>query len=1028
MHTCLITVLRNGSWEVLESSELVPGDIVDLGSSGLFTLPCDAVVLEGDCIVNESMLTGESVPEFKCSLDQGTTVLGSIDMEAYTFSPSVSRHVIFAGTHLVRVRRTESVYGSYVDNTAEGSRNTHTTAMVIRTGFCSTKGALVRSILFPRPTKFRFYRDAFCFVGILALIAIAGFTVNAINLHRLGVSASTIAIKALDLITVVVPPALPASMSIGMAFAARRLRKKGIFCISPSRINVASKVAAMCFDKTGTLTEEGLDLLGIHTADHRTGQFTKVCTEVKELVCSANSAQDGGIFDSAGDPGISVIKAIASCHSLRLVDNKPVGDPLELKMLEFSGWNMDEDEDTGTTIVSPPTSMVKADIDSNSSSNERICNIYHSEKRVGSCKYPPAAIRILKTFDFASELRRASVIVCQHGTQRRAEAYVKGAPEVIKELCWPATVPREYFSILNEFTQKGYRVIAIAGKPLESWVLSAKSIPERAEIESCLTFMGFLVFENRLKPKTAEIIGELRQARIRMIMCTGDNPLTAVSVARECQLVRSDVSVFVSHVQEASAKSGDTIDVFEGKKPNGFTTFMNSSHLRPGIVWKESTGKEIILDPVALVPSAANQTDKDAVAFAEELAESGCYCLAVTGDAFELFTKDVLGMEDTWKLILMRGLVFARMSPEQKAVLVEQLQVLGYITGFCGDGANDCTALKTADVGISLSEAEASVAAPFTSSIPDISCVACVLREGRCSIATSFGCFKYMMLYSMIQFTSCCLLYVYNINLTNGQFLYVDLFITLPIAVCMNRVKPFKVLVPKRPSASLISKKVLTSLTGNVVLIIGFQVAVYFMTEAQSWYEKPVPKKPGDPDSTPLEGNLNTSIFLFSTFQYIFIGLVFSIGPPYRQPVRQNYVYIVTLTLLLAFNLWMVMVPAKGFYSLFGLVHVRASWRFVIFGMGAANFAMCYFGEQFLFPWIAPRVAKVFRFVRLASNRCLKRGCGHCINAYRRKGTEDGVGNSGAATSGIWKQTNKRENRKEYKLLLEKMVGGAGLY
>ncbi|KAJ2848923.1 hypothetical protein GGI22_005636, partial [Coemansia erecta] len=238
------------NWLEIESSELVPGDIVDLGSSGLSMLPCDAVILEGDCIVNESMLTGESVPELKRSLDHERSILGSIDMSAYTFDPSVSRHVVFAGTRLVRVRKTERRFGSCEGNTAGTGRNMRTTAMVLRTGFCSTKGAL-------------FYRDAFRFVGILALIAVAGFIVNAINLHRLGVSASTIAIKALDLITVVVPPALPASMSIGMAFAARRLRKQGIFCISPSRINVASKVAIVCFDKTGTLTEDGLDLLGI---------------------------------------------------------------------------------------------------------------------------------------------------------------------------------------------------------------------------------------------------------------------------------------------------------------------------------------------------------------------------------------------------------------------------------------------------------------------------------------------------------------------------------------------------------------------------------------------------------------------------------------------------------------------------------------------------------------------------------------------------------------------------------------------
>jgi cation-transporting ATPase 13A3/4/5 len=56
----------------------------------------------------------------------------------------------------------------------------------------------------------------------------------------------------------------------------------------------------------------------------------------------------------------------------------------------------------------------------------------------------------------------------------------------------------------------------------------------------------------------------------------------------------------------------------------------------------------------------------------------------------------------------------------------------------CGDGANDCNALKSADVGLSLSDAEASIAAPFTSQIQDISSVLLLLREGRCALTTSF--------------------------------------------------------------------------------------------------------------------------------------------------------------------------------------------------------------------------------------------------------------------------------------------------
>ena len=78
--------------------------------------------------------------------------------------------------------------------------------------------------------------------------------------------------------------------------------------------------------------------------------------------------------------------------------------------------------------------------------------------------------------------------------------------------------------------------------------------------------------------------------------------------------------------------------------------------------------------------------------------------------------------------MLVKGIVFARMSPDEKHELVERLQSLGYTVAFCGDGANDCGALKAADVGLSLSEAEASVAAPFTSHSADIACVIEVIR------------------------------------------------------------------------------------------------------------------------------------------------------------------------------------------------------------------------------------------------------------------------------------------------------------
>jgi P-type E1-E2 ATPase len=68
------------------------------------------------------------------------------------------------------------------------------------------------------------------------------------------------------------------------------------------------------------------------------------------------------------------------------------------------------------------------------------------------------------------------------------------------------------------------------------------------------------------------------------------------------------------------------------------------------------------------------------------------------------------------------------MSSDQKTKLVKNLMDIGYSVAMCGDGANDCGALSAAHVGISLSEAEASIASPFISKVQNISCVPEVIK------------------------------------------------------------------------------------------------------------------------------------------------------------------------------------------------------------------------------------------------------------------------------------------------------------
>ena len=81
--------------------------------------------------------------------------------------------------------------------------------------------------------------------------------------------------------------------------------------------------------------------------------------------------------------------------------------------------------------------------------------------------------------------------------------------------------------------------------------------------------------------------------------------------------------------------------------------------------------------------------------------------------------------------MISHGTVFARFLPDDKTNLIGALQGEGprWRVGMCGDGANDCGALKAAHVGIALSDCEASISAPFTSRQQNILCVASLLKS-----------------------------------------------------------------------------------------------------------------------------------------------------------------------------------------------------------------------------------------------------------------------------------------------------------
>jgi len=838
-YKCTLTVLRNGVYEDVLSDSLVPGDIIEIKKSLL--LPCDMTLLTGTVILNESMLTGESIPVTKYSLEECSGNNLSVDGNVN------KRCAMSGGTMVVKTQCKD---------------NEKILAMITKTSWLTTKGGLVLSMLYPKESHFKFFEQSVKFLMVLCGIALVGFAISVWRMLELKdeeLSHTEIVIRALDLITIVVPPALPMAQSVGTGFSIVRLKAKKIFCISPPRVSMAGKIEVYCFDKTGTLTEDGLDLLGVLPVHNST--FSPIVTE----------------FTRMTGP---LVLTMATCHTLAYIDEQVSGDPLEEKIFKATNSHLNDTHEKYCATIKLEKVNSQSQLSPEHSYPISCAKLEESDE-----------IALVDRFEFQSALQRMSVIVRGiNSTSFEATssdmAIVKGSPEMMKKLSVPESIPKDFDHVLSTYTKKGYRVLGCGYK---EWTTSyeGKTKEEiREEAEKDLFFLGFIIMENKIKPETPPALKVLKDAEIRLIMVTGDNVLTAVSVSRECGIVPQDQTIFMSEL---------------GRDENGATK----------ITWTDVTS------PDEAVPY---KLDTHTLTVDNGSYDFDNYSLAVTGDCWKVFYEDfkLNGPSIAFNQILKKGSIFARMTPDQKQNLVEELQAKNLYVGMCGDGANDCGALKAAHVGISLSLAEASIAAPFTSTITNVSCTHNLIREGRASLAVSFKLFQFIGMYSLIQFSQVILLYVVGSVLTNFMYLYQDLWLIFPLVIFMGRTEPCTKLAVKRPSSRLISVAVIGSLLTQVALVGAFLSIVFVAVQREKWY-----KETGTTKST---SHMNeeqihqqkldyicASLFVFGNFQYSIMALIYSWGKPFLKPIYTNRFLFGCFFISLATSFICLFVPIGSF-------------------------------------------------------------------------------------------------------------------
>jgi cation-transporting ATPase 13A3/4/5 len=471
-------------------------------------------------------------------------------------------------------------------------------------------------------------------------------------------------------------------------------------------------------------------------------------------------------------------------------------------------------------------------------------------------------IDVVRALEFDHDRMTSGALVRAGG---KVLLMVKGSYERVGTLC---PVPKEYKEVTTQTASDNYYVLGVAYREIKEAEVEKLIHAPRADVEKDLKFLGLLLFRNQLKPDSASAIAALRAGNIRTVMCTGDNVYTGVAIAMECNLINAGKKVLI----------GDAETDMDSKRSDG-----SKEHSK--VVWRDVKGE--------VVP------DLNAVKDCE---------LTVTGAAFAVLVS-------TGELadLLLRIRVFGRMLPDQKVQVVNAHQKQNLVTGMCGDGGNDCAALRAAHVGVALSEAEASIVAPFSSGA-NKSCHATVevVKMGRACLSTNLASYRFFIVTGLTVTTwkvvQLCFGGFYP---GEWQFLYMDIIAPVVFTWAMTTCcYPADVLASTRPDSSLFSAEMIMSILG-VHALFGATLGIMWVTLVnEPWFEGYSPEFLAHiyDHATPLAGSsimltgdnyIAASIFLIVCVHLMTSALAYSRGGAFRRPVYKSLPMMATVLLVL---------------------------------------------------------------------------------------------------------------------------------
>ncbi|WP_248844146.1 cation-translocating P-type ATPase [Streptomyces hirsutus] len=296
---------------------------------------------------------------------------------------------------------------------------------------------------------------------------------------------------ALGVMVALVPEGLPATLSVSLAIGVRRMARRHALVKRLLAVEALGSTTVVCTDKTGTLTRAEMTVVRVWAGG------------AEHAVTGVGYAPDGEVVDP--QPVRGLLRAGALCCNARLVPPS-----------EQAGWRVLGDTTEGALLVA----AAKAGLD--------VAAEEAAAPRVA--EYP---------FDSGRKLMSTVHKGTDGGGYR---VYVKGAPQELLDRCTVAdwagerraltdALRAEVIAANDELASQGLRVLAVARRPVPD------ARPRQDTAESELTLLGLVGMLDPPRPEVSDAVAACRRARIRIVMVTGDHPLTAEAVARRVGIV-----------------------------------------------------------------------------------------------------------------------------------------------------------------------------------------------------------------------------------------------------------------------------------------------------------------------------------------------------------------------------------------------------------------------------------------------------------------------------------------------------------